>query len=259
MKAVMTRGLVVEWVMLTVLGATLAAFLPLHAGFFGWSWDALNHQIYLGLMAESPRFDRDVIAASYQSYQYPYLYWPVYRLSLLDAPGALVAAGWAAFQGAVLLPPVWLLSLRLLPVRQDWWVGIAERVTACCLALMSLVIIANLESTSNDLLAAIPLLWAFAVMAGEPSTDRRASLAATLWGVSSAFKLSNALFLPLLLLWWWAPGTGRPSLRRGIGILVGASLGFGLTYAPWGWQLWQYIGNPFYPFARSVFGPMAGA
>ncbi|MDZ7592770.1 MAG: hypothetical protein U5L05_19270 [Rubrivivax sp.] len=258
MTTAMTRRLRVELLLLTVVAAIAAATLPLHAGSLGWSWDALNHHIYLGLMAESPRFDRDVIAASYQSYQYPYLYWPVYRLSLLDGPGAVVGAGWAALQAALLLPPVWLISLRLLPVREQALIGMAERVTACGLAFMSTVVLAGLETTANDLLAAVPLLWAFAVMAGEPNTDRHALVAAALWGVSAAFKLSNALFLPLLLLWWWMPGHGRASLRRGVSIGAGAVSGFGAAYAPWGCQLWTHMGNPFYPYFTSLLGTATG-
>jgi hypothetical protein len=72
--------------------------------------------------------------------------------------------------------------------------------------------------------------------------------------VSSAFKLSNALAIPLLLVWWWqTPGWPLP-LHRGLWIAAGAMAGFGLAYAPWGWQLWQLMGNPFYPFFQSVFG-----
>jgi len=253
-----TRGLAAELAVLTLAAALAAASLPLHAGYWGWSWDALNHHIYLGLIAESPRFDRDVIAASFQSYQYPYLYWPVYRLSLLDGSGAVVGAWWAALQAALVLPPVWLISLRALPAREQALIGMAERVTACGLAFMSTIVLAGLETTSNDLLAAVPLLWAFAEAAVEPSTDRRAFAAAALWGVSAAFKLSNALFLPLLVLWWLMPGSGRPLLRRGTSIAAGAALGFGVAYAPWGWQLWQHMGNPFYPYFNSLFGAATG-
>lgn len=257
MKAARAR-LVAELVVLTLAAAAAAASLPLQAGYFGWSWDALNHHVYLGLMAESPRFDRDVIAASYQSYQYPYLYWPAFRMSLSGGPGAVAGASWAALQAALLLPPVWLLSLRLLPARGAFWVGSAERTAACVLAFASTVVLAGFETTANDLLAAVPLLWAFALMARAPATDRSAGVAAALWGVSAAFKLSNAIFLPVLLLWWWVPGDGRPKLRRGAALVAGALSGFSLAYAPWAWQLWSLTGNPFYPYFKSLLGPVAG-
>jgi hypothetical protein len=251
------RALVAELAVLTVAAAALAAALPLDAGYFGWSWDALNHHIYLGYMAERPRLGQDVLAASFQSYQYPYLYWPVYRLSLFEGSGALVGAGWAAAQAALLLPPVWLLSLRLLGSAQAPWTlaGAAERAAACALAFLSGVVLVGFETTSNDLLAAVPLLWAFALMAATPSTNQRAALAAALWGVSAAFKLSNGIFLPLLLVWWALPDTrggGGAQWRRGILMVAGAAAGFGLAYLPWGWQLWQATGNPFHPYLKSA-------
>ena len=117
----LTRALVAEVALLTLLAAVAAASLPLQAGYLGWSWDALNHHVYLGLTAESPRLGHDVMAASSQSYQYPYLYWPVYRMSLLDAPGAWVGAGWAALQVLLVVPPLWTIAWRLLPCEGAPW------------------------------------------------------------------------------------------------------------------------------------------
>jgi hypothetical protein len=72
--------------------------------------------------------------------------------------------------------------------------------------------------------------------------------------VSTAFKLSNGLALPLLLVWWWkVPGWPLP-LSRGLGIALGALAVFALAYVPWGWQLWAQTGNPVYPFFQNVFG-----
>jgi hypothetical protein len=252
-----SSALIAELCLLTLLVAAAAAAMPLSAGYLAWSWDALNHHIYLGQVAESPsRLQLDVVAAGSQSYQYPYLYWPIYRLSLLDSGGATAGAVWAAFQAALLLPPIWLLSLRLLPTREGLLIGAAERVVACTFAFLSTIVLMGLETTTNDLLAAVPLLWAFAVVAAWPPTDERAAWAAGLWGASAAFKLSNAIFLPLLLLWWWMPASplrALPSWRRGAAIAGGAALGFGLTYAPWGWQLWRLTGNPIHPYLAPLF------
>lgn len=256
-----TRALVAEVALLTLVAAAAAATLPLQAGYFGWSWDALNHHVYLGLMAEAPRLDHDVIAASYQSYQYPYLYWPAYRMSLLDAPGAWVGAAWAATQALLLVPPLWAVAWRLLPADGAPWHGVALRTAACVMGLASTVVLSSVDSTANDLLAAVPLLWALALMAWRSQSNGLAFAAAALWGVSSAFKLSNAVFLPLLLVWWWVPGQSLLQafpLRRALALAAGAVLGFGVAYAPWGWQLWQATGNPFYPYGAMLFAPLAG-
>jgi hypothetical protein len=254
----MKRAHWVELLGITTLCAALAAALPLHAGVWGWSWDALNHHVYLGLISESPRWHLDVTPASGQSWQYPYLYWPVYRLSLLPLHGAVLGALWGAFLCILIVPPVWLISLRLLAVaRQAEDVSVQaifERGAACALSLLSLVVLSSLGTTANDPLATVPLLWALALMAAPMPSNRSAAAAAALWGISSAFKLSNALAIPLLLVWWWR-GPGWPfALRRGIGIGAGAGVGFALAYAPWGWQLWHQMGNPFYPFFQSLFG-----
>jgi hypothetical protein len=149
---------------------------------------------------------------------------------------------------------VWLTSLRLLPQQDSQLQGVFERTAASALALSSVVILSSLGTTANDPLAAVPLLWAVALMTVPHPSDQRAALAAALWGVSAAFKLSNALAVPLLLVWWWRrPGWPLP-VRRGAMIACGGVAGFVVAYLPWGWQLWQQTGSPFYPLLRHWFG-----
>jgi hypothetical protein len=244
-----------ELALFTLLAAALGAALGHAVGHFGWSWDALNHHVYLGHIAEHPRWQLDVVAASYQSYQYPYLYWPVYRMSLMTGEGALVGAAWSALQAALLLLPVWLLSHRLqasMPLAP--WERPLARAAACALALMSIITLQGLVTTTNDVLATLPLLWALALFMGNPASDRRAALCAGLWGVSVAFKWSNGLMLPILLFWWWRADKPHLPLRRGLGLALGAAAGFAITWLPWGWQLWQQTGNPFYPYFQRWFG-----
>lgn len=250
----MTVARTTELLLFTLLAMAAAAALPLCNGQFAWSWDALNHHVYLGMFAEHPRWDLDVIPASNQSYQYPYLYWPVYRLSLLNAPGVVLGMIWAAVQAGLLMPPLWFISLRLLPDQGSAWHGALWRAAGCVMAWMSLILLVGLETTANDQLAAVPLLWAIAVGLRTPPSDRQAFLAAALWGVSSAFKLSNGLFVFWLLVWWWVPSRPHWPLRRGFALAMGANLGFGIAYAPWGVQLWRVTGNPFYPMLTSIFG-----
>ncbi len=253
----MTRALWVELAVLTALAAAVAAAVPLWAGEWAWSWDALNHHVYLGAIAQHPRWHLDVVAASVQSYQYPYLYWPVYWLSTQPISGATAGAVWGASLAALLTVPTWLASLHLLRADRGAWQAVFDRTTACVLALSSIIVLAALNTTANDPLTAVPMLWALALMAVPDPSDRRAAVAAALWGMAAAFKLSNGLFLPLLVLWWWTPPHRRRRLgwlRRGLGIAAAACLSFVLTYAPWGWQLWQHTGNPFYPLFSSVFG-----
>lgn len=250
----MTRALWLELLVVTAVAAAAVAAIPLQAGVWGWSWDALNHHIYLGLVSESPRWHLDVLAASGQGWQYPYLYWPVYRLAELPIDGATAGAIWGALLVALLVPPVWLLSLRLLPQQGSALQAIFERSAAVALALSSVVLLSALGTTANDPLAAVPLVWAVALMAVPEASDRRAAAAAALWGMAVAFKPTAVLAAPLLLVWWWRRQSAPRLLRRGLGMSAAAGLGFVLTHAPWGWQLWRHTGNPIHPFLPGLFG-----
>jgi hypothetical protein len=246
--------LLAELLVLTLLAALGASALAWQIGQWGWNWDAINHHVYLGLTAEQPRWSLDVLAAGTQVYQYPYLYWPVYKIAQMSGSGLAAAVGWSAAQAALLLPPVWLMAHRLIDTgAMARWEAALLRSGACVLAFLNAIVLHGLGMTSNDLLAALPLLWAVALQCGHSRSDKLALVCAALWGVSTAFKWSNGLMLPVLLFWWWQ--SERPHLpwRRGLALAAGAVLGFGLVYLPWGLQLWAVRGNPFYPFFRSIF------
>lgn len=243
----------VEGLSLTLLAAALLATLAFLRGSFGWSWDALNHHVYLGMIAESPRWTNDVAAAASQSYQYPYLYWPTYRISLLNGSGALVSAVWSATQAALMMMPVWGLIYRIFPDAGKPWEARAYRVLAFGLALASLPIIGVLGTTANDALAAVPVLWALAIGLGFPGRLSAAIGSAGLIGAAIAFKFSNVLFLPMLAIVWWQPSPPRLPLRPLFSMSLALIAGFGIFYAPWGWQLWTETGNPFYPYFARFF------
>lgn len=250
----MTRWHWLELLLLTAGAAAALAAVPVGMGVWGLSWDALNHHVYLGFFSESPRWHLDVNAASIQSWQYPYLYWPVFRLTQLPIDGATAGAAWAIFLCCLMVPPLWVITYGLLPAQAGVWQAVWERSAACALGLLSLVVLSAIGTTANDPLSVVPLLWALALMSMPEPDNRRVAVSGAFWGMACAFKISNALSLPLLLVWWWrGPGLTFP-LCRGWALGFGATAGFGLAYAPWGWQLWVQTGNPFFPFFQSVFG-----
>lgn len=239
-----------------LLGAIVFAAIPLWLGYLGLSWDAINHHIYLGWTAERPRFDRDNVAAGYQAYQFPYLYWPFYRLAMAGTSGA-VAGLVLALLHTLAIPPVWLIARSTIQGSDLFAAGM--RAAAVALAFMSGAILSLFDSTSNDLLASIPLLWAYALALGavEPARVRVArTLVASgfLAGVAVACKLSNGFLVLALPLLWLAP-PGPWSVRLGRCVAAGTAVlgGFALCYGYWGWQLWTHFGNPIYPFADSRF------
>ena len=239
--------------------------IPLSLGELGLGWDALNHHIYLGWTAEQYRFDRDLLGAGYQSFQSPYLNWPVYKMA---------ASGWTGVSAGMVLA-----SLHLLAVWPVWMLAracgrggavfdVAMRFLAVVLALLSSVVLSAFGSTMNDLLAATPLVWAVA-LAMEPTTKptamapaatrRYVMLSGLCAGLAVALKLSNgplAVLMPGLWLLCGREVRGRlgAMLTGGLGALAGFLLGYGY----WGWLLWRYFGNPVFPFYDHWFAPLRG-
>jgi hypothetical protein len=237
------------------LGAVMLAAWAVLAG-SAWmrgelaiSWDMLNHHVYIGWEAFRPRFDLDVLPAATQTYQYPYLYWPVYALVTNGFSGRAAGAILATLQ-LVLVPPIWMAARACIP--EAGWYECGMRCMAVALGLSSAVGLSLLNSTTNDMLAAAPLLWAIALSL--PATRGGALgwpvVSGLLAGLSIACKWSNGpLVLVLPLLWWFAPAqeTLFHRGRRTLVACVAVIAGFSIAYAPWGWQLWTHFRNPFHP------------
>jgi hypothetical protein len=250
-----------ELVVTVVVAWLLLAAIPLGLGGIGISWDALNHHVYLGWTAFEPRFDRDWLAASHQAYQYPYLYWPVYKLVQLQATG--MWAGVALISLNVLMvPALWWVAHICMPARS--WEGTALRAAAVLMAFLGELTLSLTDTSANDLYAASPLVWAVALglaaawQSRAPgawlTVSRAVAMSGAFAGIAVAFKFSNGpLVLLMPLLWALVPGTPGQRLGqmvRGTAWSIGA---FILAYGAWGWQLWQHFGNPMYPFYDNGF------
>lgn len=237
-----------------LVGAMAFLSVPLTLGHIGLGWDALNHHVYLGWIAQSPRFDQDLFAAAYQSYQYPYLYWPVYALATSGASGVVAGCALAILQ-SLAIPPVWIVARHCCP-GTSWSDGLL-RLAGVVLAFGGGVTLSLLDSTSNDLIACVPLLWAIALgmtALEAPSPYRLVVWSGLLAGLSVAFKLSNGPLVLVMPFLWGA--CGRGTRARCICVLAGSLAtvaGFVLSYGWWGWQLWRYFGNPIYPFYDTSF------
>lgn len=246
-----------------VLGALGLASVSVVQGQASVIWDTLNHHIYLGWIAERPRFDRDLFAAGWQSYQYPYLYWPAYKLALAGVSGVTAGVVLALLQ-SLAVPPVWLVARSLCPGERPE--DIALRWLGVTLAFTGGVTLSLADTTSNDMLSGIPLVWSVALglMANDHDGSRTLgrqrrliALSGLLAGVSVACKLSNGpLALVLPVLWMLGAGGIKPAVARMAIGSAGTILGFAIAYAPWGWQMWQQFGNPVYPFYDPWFDPL---
>lgn len=240
------------------LGAAALAAVPVLRGESGIIWDALNHHIYLGWIAEHPRFDQDFLAAGWQSYQYPYLYWPAYKLAIMGVSGTTAGVAFALIQ-SLAVPPLFLIARMLCPGERAE--DIALRWLGIALALLGGLTLSLVDTTSNDVAAGIPLLWSVALgfLAKRTQVAPRGCvtlvvLSGLCAGLSVACKLSNGpLALVMPVLWAALPGPVRPAAFR---VIVGGAatiLGFLVAYAPWGWEMWQHFGNPLYPWQDPMF------
>jgi hypothetical protein len=249
-----------RWEPYVVCAIAWAALLApsVSAGALGLSWDALNHHIYLGWTAEHPRFGQDFLAAGNQSYQFPYLYWPMYKMANLGWTGLSAALVLASLQ-ALAIPAVWMIARVCIPGPSVF--DVALRSLAVLLGLLSGVVLSMLDSTQNDPLAAVPLVWAiaFAARAIDPGLDvvaarRRVVLSGALAGLSVAAKLSNGpLAIVLPGLWLLASGCLRARVVTVAAGSVTTVAAFILAYGYWGLQVWRDTGNPFHPFLRGLF------
>lgn len=252
-----------EGALVCLLAWGLMLLVPMSIGELGLGWDALNHHIYLGWTAEQHRFDRDFLGAGYQSFQAPYLNWPVYRLAIGGWSGP--AAGMVLASLHVLAVwPVWMLARGCIPGSTVF--DLAMRMLAVALAFLSALVLSAFGSTMNDLLGATPLVWAVA-FAMEPATGGSTVAPATArrWlllsgfaaGLAVAVKLSNGPLAVLMPVLWLLGARGWTDRLLGLVLASTAGVaGFALGYGYWGWQLWRFFGNPVYPFYDHWFAPL---
>lgn len=238
--------------------------IPLGQGAIGLSWDALNHHIYLGWIAETPRFEQDFLAAAYQSYQFPYLYWPIYKMGVSGWSGTWAGVALATLH-LIVMPPIWMLARTC--IQGGAVFDVAMRWLAVCMALTTGVVFPQFVSTSNDLMAAAPLVWALALAleplcaspAGWLTQKRAIVLSGFFAGVAVACKLSNGPLALVVMPVLWSLAVNGNAKTRLLTVLLGGLatlVGFALVYGYWGAQLWTHFGNPIYPFYDSLFAPL---
>lgn len=264
MRKIRVRSMDWEFAIILFIMWLVFISIPLYLGQIGLSWDAMNHQIYLGWVADGSRFDKDYMAASLQSYQFPYLYWPVYKLAISGCSGMTAGLVLSTLH-LITVPPVWMVAKAVIPGTGGQ--SAAFRGAAVILAFMSAVPLQTLEATGNDLLAAAPMLWAVAIAFKAITTDehavskrslmRYALFSGLMGGVAVACKLSNGPLIPLLpCLFWFCQGTPLARLKWMSLNAIAIGIGFVVTYGYWGYQLWIQFGNPLYPFYHGYFEPL---
>ena len=251
-------GIVAGWWLVSLEGLSLG-------------WDTLNHHVYLGWMAvEGNRLSTDVFAAGSMSCQFPYAYAPLCWLQREGAAG-VHAALLLALPAVSAAPAVWLMSWTFVP-RMGWQNSLARGVFTW-LGFLSPLWWSLLDSTSNDSLSALPIIWAFALAvwrsACELDTppallkDRSQWLWWMLIGAMAAvalmLKISQVFAVLGLAVLVIASSNGiRAVIRRVAGVTAGAAFVSLFLWWPWARTVWAQCGSPVYPMLTDVLRPWAG-
>lgn len=241
----MRRSAWIEGTAATLVGWLFFVSIPVLNGGLGLSWDALNHHIYLGWSAEGNRLAMDFWAAGSQSYQHPYLYWPAYKLMQAGASGTLASVVLCTLN-ALIVPPLWIMSRQL--ISGDGWVEVSTRLVCLALGLSSPLVISVVGTTSNDILSAMPMMWAIALLLPGSAKLYPSIFGGLLIGISIAFKLSNApiaIAVPFLVL--ASSENQRSKFSKLVALGAFTLLGYLIAYLPWGLQLLHHYGNFYYP------------
>lgn len=233
---------------LLALLATLA--WTFHAG-RDFSFDVVNHHLYLPYSLLSGRYATDLFAAGPQSYQNPLGYLPGYALVASGLPSWLVAIGLAALHA---LPAAWALHRISVSIwgsgtESRRWRGLAMAM-AWCAPIFLLVA----GTTSNDPLGAGLVLVAIAAALDRRPPAPLLLLGGLSLGIAIAIKPTNGLFalslMPVLLL-----RLALGQLRWPHALAAAAAVAVGALAGLWHWSswLWKTFGNPVFPLFNNYF------
>ncbi len=233
-------------------------------------WDTLNHHVYLGWMAvEGNRLASDVFAAGSMSCQFPYAYAPLYWLQRIGATGQQAALA-LALPALITVPAVWLLTWTLLP--RSGWQNRLARWACTWLAFLSPLWWSLLDSTSNDVLSTLPMVWAYALVAWQAAVELEqthfapGSRSRAYWWVVAGALAALALTMKIsqafagLGLGVLAAGTAvhfSGLIRRTVWMVLGATLVGALVWWPWARGVWLDCGSPIYPMWTDTLRPWA--
>jgi hypothetical protein len=219
------------------------------------NWDLRNYHWYNPYALLADRSYLDVAPAGLQSFFIPLLDIPWFALGRA-VPGVVVGFLLAAVQSLNLIL-LYFLAYRLLPFEDmrrrntlALWVAFAGMCGGGSLGLLGTTFQDNIVSIGvlGSLLAVVTseklLTGASSVIAG-----RGAALAAIPIGLAVAGKVTTlpyAVGLTAAFLFWPGPPRRRVLLTLCFG--AGFSVVLAAVYGPWMWHLWNWTGNPFFPF-----------
>lgn len=219
-----------------------------------FNWDQLNYHIGIPVLLHNGMFWKSIDPAGIQSYFDPSVlqiqYWAIRHLSAISFVVMLAIVQSLAFVTAGFMCGV-------LASPAGGWKALAFALLGFALCLMAPVPLSEAGTTFIDLVTAVPVLAAYALLLTRGrwlSLAASGLLAGALLGMATALKLTNGVFV------LGAAGfmlAGPDSFRQRLGWMflcgTAATLAVLAAGGTWALELWRHFGSPIFPYYNAIF------
>jgi hypothetical protein len=255
-RSLVGRRDIVLFVGAPVLLAIVALFIGKKTG-----WDLFNYHWYNPYALLEGRFGFDVAVGHHATYYNP----------LPDLPLFLLGSHGPAWLGGVLMGAlagiavalIGALAYRSLPIIDERWRAIAS-IGLALLSVTGAGAFQEIGDPANDIPAGIGIFASLLLLVSKFETVRAHSigkdqyrvllLAGVCAGAAVGLKLTTAVYgVGLVGALCAISGPVRVRLSRCLVFGVASLSGMLLTGGFWMWEMWQFSGNPFFPYFNDLF------
>jgi hypothetical protein len=213
--------------------------------------DQRNYHVAVPFLLLHGTFWDSVMPAGIQSYFNPLPLIPQY-LAIRHLPPLIVTGLIGLAQAPIFLICAAMCRRIAGPDDPGTGRGYVRAFLGFLLCLGSPIALAEAGTTFVDLLTAVPVVGAYALLL-EPRSSR-SFVAGLLLGCATGLKLTNACFVAgSLCLCGTAEVPAARRIQLTMLVAIGVGCGFLLSAGYWHWQLWERFGNPIYPFFNNLF------
>lgn len=219
-----------------------------------FNWDQRNYHIGVPFLLAHGMFWDSIAPAGIQSYLNPYVM-EIQFFAMQHLSAITFAVTLAVFQSLA------FMIAGLISAEVAYSAGGSQAIVlgllGFTLSLLAPMPLSEAGSTYIDLVTAVPVLGAYALLLTRGhrlSLVTSAELAGVLLGAAAAVKLTNGIFAVGAVGFALA---GPESLRRRIAWLLAcggaAIVSFTAVGAPWCIEVWEHFRNPLFPFFNNIF------
>lgn len=219
-----------------------------------FNWDQRNYHIGVPFLLTHGMFWDSIAPAGIQSYLNPYVM-EIQFFAMQHVSAISFAVMLAVFQSLSFMIAGFISAEVAYPAGGSQ--AMVLGLLGFALSLLAPMPLSEAGSTCIDLVTAVPVLGAYALLLTRGhrlSLVTSAGLAGVLLGAATALKLTNGVFA--LGAVGFALG-GPESLRRRIVWLLAcggaAIVAFAAVGGPWCIEVWKHFRNPLFPFYNNIF------